>query len=151
MQKTIFLPDENATHQLGLKLAQTLPIGTIILLQGDLGAGKTTLIKGLGAGLGITEAIVSPTFTLINEYPEGKIPLYHFDLYRLEPPEVAALQLETYWEGIEFPLGIVAIEWSEKMPYLPENYLEIDLHYGESGRTAILSSASVFALDDLGL
>src|SRR3712207_9003146 len=99
----IFLADAQATRSLGVKLGQSLSAGSVILLQGDLGAGKTTLVQGIGAGLGITDSIVSPTFTLINEYPEGRLPLYHLDLYRLQPQEVEALQLETYWEGVEMP------------------------------------------------
>jgi tRNA threonylcarbamoyladenosine biosynthesis protein TsaE len=121
----IFLTDAEATRSLGIKLGKSLPAGCVILLEGDLGAGKTTLVQGIGEGLGITDAIVSPTFTLINEYLEGRIPLYHLDLYRLEPAEVEALNLESYWEGIEFPLGIVAIEWPERMPYLPSSYLRL--------------------------
>ena len=130
---TIILPDAEATRQLGRNLAQSLPPGSVILLEGDLGSGKTTLVQGLGEGLGITDPIVSPTFTLINEYPEGRIPLYHLDLYRLEPQEVEALNLESYWEGIEFPLGIVAIEWAERLPERPDNYLEICLTYQTDG------------------
>ncbi|MEB3180916.1 MAG: tRNA (adenosine(37)-N6)-threonylcarbamoyltransferase complex ATPase subunit type 1 TsaE [Nostocaceae cyanobacterium] len=127
------LADADATRRWGVTLGQTLAAGSVILLEGDLGAGKTTLVQGIGEGLGITDPIVSPTFTLINEYPSGRIPLYHLDLYRLEPPEVAALNLENYWEGVEVPLGIVAIEWAEKMPYKPENYLRICLIYDGEG------------------
>ena len=118
MAKTIklSLADAAATRSLGVTLGQFLPPGSVILLKGDLGSGKTTLVQGIGEGLGITEPIVSPTFTLINEYTEGRLPLYHLDLYRLEPVEVTALHLETYWEGVEFPLGIVAIEWAERLP-----------------------------------
>lgn len=123
------LPDALATKELGVVLARSLPPGTVILLEGDLGAGKTTLVQGIGQGLGISESIDSPTFTLINEYFEGRIPLYHLDLYRLEPPEVAALHLESYWEGIETPLGIVAIEWAEKLRELPGQYLRISLNH----------------------
>jgi len=131
------LADADATRRWGVTLGQTLAAGSVILLEGDLGAGKTTLVQGIGEGLGITDPIVSPTFTLINEYPSGRIPLYHLDLYRLEPPEVAALNLENYWEAVEVPFGIVAIEWAEKMPYKPENYLRICLTYdGEGHRQA---------------
>ena len=129
----IVLPDAEATRQLGRNLAQSLPPGSVILLEGDLGSGKTTLVQGLGEGLGIKDPIVSPTFTLINEYPEGRIPLYHLDLYRLEPQEVEALNLEAYWEGIEFPPGIVAIEWAERLSYKPNNYLQISLTYQTDG------------------
>ena len=87
----------------------------------------------MGFGLGITEPIVSPTFTLINEYTQGRLPLYHFDLYRLEPKEVAALNLETYWEGVEVMPGIVAIEWAQRMPYKPDSYLSLHLTYGDDG------------------
>ncbi|UUO15436.1 MULTISPECIES: tRNA (adenosine(37)-N6)-threonylcarbamoyltransferase complex ATPase subunit type 1 TsaE [Aphanizomenonaceae] len=129
----IFLPDIEATQQLGITLGETLNAGSVILLEGDLGAGKTTLVQGIGKGLGIIDSIVSPTFTLINEYTEGRIPLYHLDLYRLEPQEVTGLNLESYWEGIEVTPGIVAIEWAERMPYLPDSYLKVCLKYGENG------------------
>ncbi len=129
----IFLADAVATRSLGIALAQSLNIGSIILLEGDLGAGKTTFVQGIGCGLGITESIVSPTFTLINEYAEGRLPLYHLDLYRLEPREVATLNLETYWEGVEVTPGIVAIEWAERMPYKPDSYLNVRLTYGDEG------------------
>ena len=136
---TIFLADAEATRSLGLSLGQSLPAGSVILLEGDLGAGKTTLVQGIGEGLGITDSIVSPTFTLINEYLEGRLPLYHLDLYRLEPEEVTALNLESYWEGIEFELGIVAIEWAERLSYKPQRYLSICLNYSvDTGRQASL-------------
>lgn len=140
---TLLLPDPDATHHLGDVLGQLLPAGTILLLQGNLGSGKTTLVQSLGESLGIIEPIVSPTFTLISEYPEGRIPLYHLDLYRLDPIEVADLHLESYWNGLEFPLGIVAIEWAERLPELPSEYLRIDLAPAEQGgRVAHLSAIS---------
>ncbi|MBD2679220.1 MULTISPECIES: tRNA (adenosine(37)-N6)-threonylcarbamoyltransferase complex ATPase subunit type 1 TsaE [Nostoc] len=129
----IFLADTEATLGLGIALGESLPPGSVILLEGDLGAGKTTLVQGIGKGLGITEPIVSPTFTLINEYTEGRLPLYHLDLYRLEPQEVLSLNLESYWEGVEVTPGIVAIEWAERMPYKPDSYLSISLTYGDEG------------------
>ncbi|MGB7412594.1 MAG: tRNA (adenosine(37)-N6)-threonylcarbamoyltransferase complex ATPase subunit type 1 TsaE, partial [Thermosynechococcaceae cyanobacterium] len=97
------LPNLAATQALGLSLGQVLPAGSILLLEGDLGCGKTSLVQSIGLGLGITDPIVSPTFTLINEYHEGRIPLYHLDLYRLPPADVTDLYLETYWQGIEYP------------------------------------------------
>ncbi|MBG1261116.1 tRNA (adenosine(37)-N6)-threonylcarbamoyltransferase complex ATPase subunit type 1 TsaE [Nostoc commune] len=129
----IFLADTEATLRLGITLGESLTPGSVILLEGDLGAGKTTLVQGIGKGLGIAEPIVSPTFTLINEYTEGRLPLYHLDLYRLEPQEVAALNLESYWEGIEVIPGIVAIEWAERLPYKPDSYLSLSLTYGHEG------------------
>jgi tRNA threonylcarbamoyladenosine biosynthesis protein TsaE len=149
---TLSLPNADATHSLGLNLGRSLPEGRIILLEGNLGSGKTTLVQGLGQGLGITEAIVSPTFTLIHEYSEGRIPLYHLDLYRLQPAEVSALYLETYWEGVELPLGIVAIEWPERLPYWPADYLRVRLSdQGELGRQVEMIPAGKFDLSGLAL
>ncbi|EGK87636.1 bifunctional alanine racemase/tRNA (adenosine(37)-N6)-threonylcarbamoyltransferase complex ATPase subunit type 1 TsaE [Microcoleus vaginatus PCC 9802] len=130
------LSDSEATRKFGVALGRSLPPGTVILLQGDLGAGKTTLVQGIAEGLGISDSIESPTFTLINEYFGGRIPLYHLDLYRLEPEEVEALHLESYWDGLEMDLGIVAIEWAERLQYKPENYLQISLSYLDNGRQA---------------
>lgn len=129
--KTIVLtlPNPAGTRKLGTWLGQTLPAGTTLLLEGNLGSGKTTLVQGIGQGLGIQDAVDSPTFTLINEYTEGRIPLYHLDLYRLNPAETADLYPETYWEGKEVEPGIVAIEWAERLPYRPSSYLEIRLSY----------------------
>lgn len=124
---TIPLPDLAATHALGKVLGRSLPAGTVVSLSGDLGAGKTSLVQGMGEGLGIIEPITSPTFALIQEYPEGTLPLYHLDLYRLDPEDVAGLFIEQYWEGIECPLGLVAIEWAERMPHFPDAYLQIEL------------------------
>lgn len=129
----IFLADTEATLRLGITLGESLTPSSVILLKGDLGAGKTTLVQGIGKGLGITEPIVSPTFTLINEYTEGRLPLYHLDLYRLEPQEVAALNLESYWEGVEVIPGIVAVEWAERLPYKPDSYLSVSLTYEHGG------------------
>ena len=121
------LRDANATKSLGKKLGENLLPNSVILLKGDLGAGKTTLIQGIGEGLGIVEPIVSPTFTLINEYTEGRLPLYHFDLYRLERQQISSIYPEMYWEGIEVEPGITAIEWAERLSYKPLNYMELEL------------------------
>ena len=134
------LPDAEATRQFGVTLGRSLSAGTVILLQGDLGAGKTTLVQGIAEGLEIQDSIESPTFTLINEYLTGRVPLYHLDLYRLEPEEAEALHLENYWDGLEMNLGIVAIEWAEKLQYKPDNYLQICLNYCDNGRQIELIS-----------
>ncbi|EAW33532.1 bifunctional alanine racemase/tRNA (adenosine(37)-N6)-threonylcarbamoyltransferase complex ATPase subunit type 1 TsaE [Lyngbya sp. PCC 8106] len=132
-KQTISLADSSATYHLGQRLGQLLSPGWIILLEGDLGAGKTTLVQGLGAGLEIPENIESPTFTLINEYHSGRVPLYHLDLYRLEPSEVEPLNIELYWEGIEVPAGITAIEWAERLPYQPADFIQIRLKHQDDG------------------
>ncbi|KOR38324.1 MULTISPECIES: tRNA (adenosine(37)-N6)-threonylcarbamoyltransferase complex ATPase subunit type 1 TsaE [Planktothricoides] len=145
--KRIFLADPTATIELGMFLGRSLKPRSILLLSGDLGAGKTTLVQGIGAGLNITEPIVSPTFTLITEYLEGRIPLYHLDLYRLEPAQIPSLNPEIYWEGIEVEPGIVAIEWAERLPYLPENYWQIRLAHQPEGRWVELISIGQFDLN----
>jgi tRNA threonylcarbamoyladenosine biosynthesis protein TsaE len=145
--RIVNLPDQNATHQLGIELGQTLAAGSVLLLMGDLGSGKTTLVQGLAEGMKIVEAgstvtqIVSPTFTIINEYFGGRLPLYHLDLYRLTVAEVDDLYLENYWSGVETELGIVAIEWAERLSNLPESYLQIELTYDQlDGRVASISA-----------
>jgi tRNA threonylcarbamoyladenosine biosynthesis protein TsaE len=148
MTKNITLPNAQATKELGRKLGQSLPAGSIILLEGELGAGKTTLVQGIGEGLGIKDVILSPTFTLIQEYSEGRIPLYHLDLYRLQSTEVGGLYLDTYWEGKEVSPGITVIEWAQRLPYKPLRYLQIELSYlaGE-GRQAKIEKVGDWGLE----
>ena len=114
---------EAETIALGQKLARELPPRGVVLLIGNLGAGKTTLAKGIVSGLGAAAAdeVSSPTFTLIHEYGEGRV--YHVDLYRLEEPrEVATLGLEEIFERD----GLVLIEWGERFPrLLPAERTEI--------------------------
>jgi tRNA threonylcarbamoyladenosine biosynthesis protein TsaE len=121
MKKTSHSPEE--TLQLGKSLGSSLISGDIILLFGDLGAGKTHLTQGICYGVGLNEGsyIRSPTFTLINEY-QGKLPIYHIDLYRIDNLE------EIYSLGLEeilFNQGITIIEWAEKLrpPKNPENLI----------------------------
>jgi tRNA threonylcarbamoyladenosine biosynthesis protein TsaE len=142
-EQTIVLPDANATLMLGMDLGKSLTAGSVLLLTGELGSGKTTLVQGLARGLNIDDAIVSPTFTIINEYFGGRLPLYHLDLYRLSTTEVDDLQLESYWSGIETQLGIVAIEWAQRLSHLPADYLRLELTYDRiDGRVAKLSDSS---------
>ena len=139
LDRIVQLPDANATQALGLELGRSLIAGSVLLLTGDLGSGKTTLVQGLAQGLNIRDAIVSPTFTIINEYLDGRLPLYHLDLYRLTAPEVDDLHLEGYWDGLEAEVGIMAIEWAERLSYLPPDYLRIELTYDPvDGRIAKL-------------
>jgi tRNA threonylcarbamoyladenosine biosynthesis protein TsaE len=133
------------TEALGTQLGRTLMPGSVLLLEGDLGSGKTTLVQAIGRGLGISDAIVSPTFAIVHEYLEGRIPLYHFDLYRLSPSEVQDLHLELYWQGIEVPMGAVAIEWPARLVERPDAFLHIDLTYTEQGRQVILTSVGALA------
>jgi tRNA threonylcarbamoyladenosine biosynthesis protein TsaE len=138
---TVDLPNNQATYALGQQLGDHCPEGTVLLLSGDLGSGKTTLVQGVGSGLGIVDPVSSPTFTLINEYLEGRVPLYHIDLYRLDPLEVAPLNLEMYWDEWETTPGIVAIEWSERLQATPPNAIAIQIAYSTTGgRLATLTA-----------
>ncbi len=137
MAETLFsgeLTGESATQQLGRELAGLLRPGDVVALYGELGTGKTCLVRGLAAGLGIDERwVASPSFTLINEYP-GNPPLFHLDGYRLNrPEEVASLGLEEYLDGP----GITVIEWAERFPDLPEDRWEIRLTFIDADRRKV--------------
>ena len=126
------------TVALGRQIGRLLTPGTILGLCGDLGTGKTCLVKGIADGLGIApETITSPTFTLVAEHYTGRVPLYHIDLYRLEGVEDEELGYEEYLFG----RGVAAIEW---FPFLPndvrdslEEYLLIAVEYGEGDRRTL--------------
>lgn len=117
----------NDTIKFAKKFAETLSQPVIILLSGDLGAGKTTFAKGLAEGLNIKNNITSPTFTILNEYPNGRLPLYHFDMYRLKSVEEAyGLGFEIYFNHKKLP-GIVIVEWAENVKGLIKKpYIKID-------------------------
>ncbi len=129
---------EKQTRAVATQLAQELRPGDIINLIGDLGAGKTTFVKGLAAGLKITpEAVSSPTFVLMNIY-ETNPPIYHFDLYRLEGTEdMRQMGFDEFFYGE----GIAVIEWAERLGELmPPAYLKIEIaHQGESERAITIS------------
>ena len=114
------------TQRCGSQLAQHLAPGTIILLEGDLGAGKTTFTKGIAHGLGVEGYVNSPTFTLVNEY-EGRLPVYHLDCYRLESGQEALdFGIEEYLYGD----GVTIIEWPERIREIwPESYIHVSLGY----------------------
>ncbi len=117
------------TKKIAQKLASFLHAGDVILLEGDLGAGKTTFTKGLALGLGIKRNIKSPTFTLIREYTEGRLPLYHMDVYRLEGAGTEDLGLDEYFDGD----GVCVVEWPQfAKDDLPKDYLKIIFNKDES-------------------
>jgi tRNA threonylcarbamoyladenosine biosynthesis protein TsaE len=100
------------TEALGEKLGRVAARGLVIALSGDLGAGKTQFVKGLARGLGISDRVHSPTFTLVNEYGGGRLKLFHLDLYRLETPEqILSAGIEEFLE----PDGVAVIEWAERI------------------------------------
>jgi tRNA threonylcarbamoyladenosine biosynthesis protein TsaE len=121
------------TLNFGERLAREVQRGDVIALFGDLGAGKTALVKGLARGLGVTQAVTSPTFTLVHEYSGGRLPLFHIDLYRLDTVEQAlAIGIEDYLNG----MGVTAIEWAEKIePLLPAHTTRVRIAWlGENAR-----------------
>lgn len=120
---------EAQTEALAGQLAELLPSGIVILLDGDLGAGKSVLARGVIRGLGITDDyITSPTFTLLNVYTEGRTPVYHFDLYRLShPDELPLTGAEEYLHG---GCGVVLVEWADKGgEWIPADHLRILSEY----------------------
>ncbi len=116
---------QEETIKLGECLGRNLKSGDVLGLIGELGSGKTTLVKGIASGLRVNEkeAVASPSFVLIKEY-KGRIPLYHFDLYRLDKiQDIGCLGVEEYL----FDDGVCAIEWAEKMKMLLPDYLQVNL------------------------
>ena len=120
---------------LGRKLAEKIVPGMVIALTGSLGAGKTTLVKGIAEGLDINSEITSPSFTIIKEYYEGRLPLYHMDLYRIDNHE------ELYMIGFEeliYGNGLSIIEWSEKAEeLLPADSVNVDIAINPDGSRSI--------------
>ncbi|MFA5636391.1 MAG: tRNA (adenosine(37)-N6)-threonylcarbamoyltransferase complex ATPase subunit type 1 TsaE, partial [Anaerovoracaceae bacterium] len=108
----ICIKNEKEAEKLGMQLADKLSPGSVVALTGDLGVGKTTLTKAIARGLGITALITSPTFTIIHEYRDGRLPLYHFDVYRIEDEEeLHELGYEEYFYGD----GVCVIEWADRI------------------------------------
>lgn len=125
---TVISSSEQETRELGKRMAGKVTPGTVISLRGSLGAGKTVFAKGFAEGLGITEAIVSPTFTLVQEY-DGRLKLYHLDLYRLSGED----EFESMGgEDFLYSDGVALIEWSEKIEdMLPDNTIFINITINE--------------------
>ncbi len=128
MEKRIVLKNEEETAALGTELAAGLEPGCVIALTGDLGAGKTTLTKAVARGLGVTEVLTSPTFTIVQEYDSGRMPVYHFDVYRVhDEDEMFELGFDDYLHG----KGVCLIEWAELVKdLLPPDTVWIKLEYG---------------------
>ncbi len=110
-----FTPDD--TFRLGFQMAEKAAPGDVIALLGDLGVGKTVFTKGFAAGLGIQEDISSPTFTILQLYEEGRLPLYHFDVYRISDPEE---MMEVGWDDYVYGNGVCLIEWANLIEDLME-------------------------------
>ena len=126
------------TRGLGRELAQRLPKGAILLLQGPLGAGKTSLVQGIALACGIGEPITSPTFALAQHYPQGQPPLVHLDLYRLEAPGSADELFLQEEEEAQAMRAFMAVEWPERLKLeLPEAWRLTLEHTGEKRRAVL--------------
>ena len=133
--ESLTLTNRDATIALGKKIGQQLVAGDVLVLDGDLGAGKTTFTKGLAAGLEIPDIIKSPTFTIIHEYQDGRLPLYHMDAYRLENGVAEDLGLEEYFDGD----GVSVVEWAEFVEdELPADFLAIHFKRTDDDNTRVL-------------
>ncbi len=116
---------ERETYELGVEMGERATAGQVYTLIGDLGVGKTVFTKGLAAGLGITEPVSSPTFTIVQIYEEGRLPFYHFDVYRIgDAEEMDEIGYEDYIYGG----GVSLIEWADLIrEILPEHFIEIKI------------------------
>ena len=132
-------PEE--TEALGARLAGALESGAVVAFTGDLGAGKTAFVRGLARGLGIRDRVTSPTFTIVNEYEGGRLPLFHFDLYRLG---CADELFDIGWEDYLARGGVCAVEWSERMEELLEpGTIRVDLRRGEDEDRRVITVEGV--------
>lgn len=129
-RKRIRIRNERDTEAVGEALARAAACGDVIALIGDLGAGKTTLTKSIARGLGVTEEITSPTFTVVQEYHSGRMPLFHFDLYRVhDPDELFEIGAEEYLFG----KGLSVVEWADlSAELIPDDALILTIRYGSA-------------------
>ena len=137
---TVATASETETAAVGRDLARTLRAGDVVLLQGELGAGKTAFVRGLAEGLGVpAEDVSSPTFTLIQEYRAGRLPLFHVDLYRLDDPrEIEDLGIDEIARD-----GVLAIEWAEKLPRELHGAIRVSIAHGDGDtRTIVIARYS---------
>ena len=138
-------PEE--TEKLGAALAEKLLPGTVIAYRGDLGAGKTAFTRGLARGLGCREQVTSPTYTIVNEYLGGRLPLFHFDMYRLSSADDL---WDIGWEDYLDRGGVCAVEWSENVMDAMEGAITVSIaKLDDTTRRITIEGGDVFA--DLGL
>ena len=140
MQITTHSADE--TQALGEKLAERLRPGDVIAYFGYLGAGKTALTRGIARGLGIEDNVTSPTYTIVNEYLSGRLPLFHFDMYRLSDADEL---FDIGWEDYLARGGVCAVEWSENVAdALPENTVRVRIDRdGDTGRRITIEGGNL--------
>ena len=135
------------TEKVGAALGKILPAGTILAYRGDLGAGKTAFTRGLARGLGYAEPVTSPTYTIVNEYLGGRLPLFHFDMYRLHSSDDL---WDIGWEDYLERGGVCAVEWSENVDDAMENAIYVTIYKtGEESRRIVIEGGETLA--DLSL
>ena len=135
------------TEAVGERLAKVIPAGAVIAYRGDLGAGKTAFTRGLARGLGYREPVTSPTYTIVNEYLGGRLPLFHFDMYRLKSSDDL---WDIGWEDYLERGGVCAVEWSENVEDALENVVSVTIEKtGEESRRITLEGGDFLA--DLSL
>ena len=131
------------TEALGAALAETLTPGTVIAYLGDLGAGKTAFTRGLARGLGFTDMVTSPTYTIVNEYLGGRLPLFHFDMYRLASAEDL---WDIGWDDYLDRGGVCAVEWSENVAEALEDPITVNIEkLGEESRRITITGGNFHA------
>ena len=135
------------TESIGAALGKIIKPGTVIAYRGDLGAGKTAFTRGLARGLGCTDMVTSPTYTIVNEYLGGRLPLFHFDMYRLRSSDDL---WDIGWDDYLDRGGIAAVEWSENVDDAMENAIYVTIHKtGETTRRIVIEGGENLA--DLSL
>ena len=145
MQFITHSPEE--TEEVGAALGAILSAGTILAYTGDLGAGKTAFTRGLAKGLGCTDMVTSPTYTIVNEYVSGRLPLFHFDMYRLHSSDDL---FDIGWEDYLDRNGICAVEWSENVADAMENAIVVTIEkLGEDTRRITIEGGE--SLADTGI
>lgn len=131
------------TEKLGQALGAVLQPGTVLAYTGDLGAGKTAFTRGLARGLGCTESVTSPTYTIVNEYLSGRLPLFHFDMYRLSGADDL---WDIGWEDYLDRMGVCAVEWSENVTDAMEGAIRVSIRKtGESTRVITIEGGEELA------
>ena len=146
---TIYTKSESETEAAGAAFAQNLPDGSVIALYGDLGAGKTAFVRGMARGMGIAARVNSPTFTIVNEYLGGRLPLFHFDLYRLSSGDEL---FDIGWEDYLRRGGVCAVEWTENVEDAVEPTYTVTIrHIPDEPDTRAISIAGGTDLDDFSL
>ena len=135
------------TEAFGAALGKQMKAGTVIAYRGDLGAGKTAFTRGLARGLGYTDSVTSPTYTIVNEYLGGRLPLFHFDMYRLKSSDDL---WDIGWEDYLERGGVCAVEWSENVDDAMENAVYVTIEKtGDEARRITIEGGDLIA--DLGL